>query len=171
MEELKKYIRSVPDFPKDGILFRDITTLLKNEEAFREAVDVMSDIIKDKEVDLILGIESRGFIFAAPVAYNLGKSLNIIRKPGKLPAEFLSESYSLEYGKNTIEMHTDAIEEGNKVVICDDLLATGGTAMASAHLVEKLGGEVSSFLFLVELTSLNGREKLKNYCVESIIKY
>jgi adenine phosphoribosyltransferase len=172
MEELKKHIRDIPDFPKKGILFRDITTLLKNKEAFREAVDDMTELIKGGgEVDLILGIESRGFIFAAPIAYNLGVPLNVIRKPGKLPAEIISESYTLEYGENTIELHKDAIEEGDKVVIIDDLLATGGTALASAHLVEKFGGEVTSLLFLVELTDLNGREKLKNYHVESVVKY
>lgn len=171
MEELKEHIRAIPDFPKKGILFRDITTLLKNKEAFRETIDVMTDLIKDKEVDVILGIESRGFIFAAPIAYNLGLSLNIIRKPGKLPAPTLNESYSLEYGENTIELHKDAIKKGDKVVICDDLLATGGTALASAHLVEKLGGKISAILFLVELTDLNGREKLKDYCVETVIKY
>jgi len=171
MEELKKHIRAIPDFPQSGILFRDITTLLKNKEAFREAIDVMADLIRGKKVDLILGVESRGFIFAAPIAYNLGLPLNLIRKPGKLPAETISESYSLEYGENTIELHKDAIRKGDKVVICDDLLATGGTAMASAHLVEKFGGEVSLLLFLIELTDLNGREKLKNYPVESVVKY
>ena len=171
MEELKKYIREIPDFPKEGILFRDITTLLKNKEAFREAIDIMTDLIRSKEVDLILGVESRGFIFAAPIAYNLGLPLNVIRKPGKLPAEVLSESYTLEYGENTIELHKDAIEEENKVVVIDDLLATGGTALASAHLVEKFKGKVSSLLFLVELTELKGREKLKDYHVESVIKY
>ena len=171
MEELKKHIRNVPDFPKKGILFRDITTLLKNKSAFREAIDCMTDLITGKEADLILGVESRGFIFAAPIAYNLGLPLNVIRKPGKLPAEVLAESYTLEYGENTIELHKDAIEEGDKVVIIDDLLATGGTALASAHLVEKFGGKVSSLLFLVELTDLKGREKLKDYHVESVIKY
>jgi adenine phosphoribosyltransferase len=171
MEELKKYIRNIPDFPKEGILFRDVTTLLKNKEAFRKAIDVMTDLIKDEKVDVILGIESRGFLFAAPIAYNLGISLNIIRKPGKLPAPTLSESYSLEYGENTIELHKDAVSKGNKVVICDDLLATGGTALAGAHLVKKLGGEVIALLFLVELAALKGREKLKDYCVETVIKY
>ena len=171
MENLKKFIRAIPDFPKKGILFRDITTLLKNTEAFREAVDVMADLIRDKEVDLILGIESRGFVFAAPIAYNLGIPLNIIRKPGKLPAEVLSESYTLEYGENTIELHKDAINKGDKVVLIDDLLATGGTAMASAHLVERFGGTVSSILFLVELMDLDGRNKLKDYCVESVVKF
>ena len=171
MEELKKYIRNIQDFPKEGILFRDITTLLKNKGAFRETIDSMTDLVKDKEVDLILGVESRGFIFAAPIAYNLGLPLNIIRKPGKLPAEVLSESYTLEYGENTIELHKDAIEKEDKVVIVDDLLATGGTALASAHLVEKFGGKINSLLFLIELTELGGREKLKDYCVESVVKY
>ena len=171
MEELKKHIRAIPDFPKKGILFRDITTLLKNKEAFREAIDVMTDLLRGKEIDLVLGVESRGFIFASPIAYNLGLSLNIIRKPGKLPAETISESYTLEYGENTIELHKDAIKEKNKVVIIDDLLATGGTALASAHLVEKFGGEVSLLLFLVELTALNGRKKLEKYPVESVVKY
>jgi len=171
MEELKKYIRVIPDFPKKGILFRDITTLLQNKEAFREAIDVMADLIRDKEVDLILGVESRGFIFAAPIAYNLGLPLNIIRKPGKLPAEVLSESYTLEYGENTIELHKDAIKQGDKVVIIDDLLATGGTALASAHLVEKFGGTVSIILFLIELMDLGGRNKLKDYCVETVMEF
>jgi adenine phosphoribosyltransferase len=171
MEELKKHIRAIPDFPKKGILFRDITTLLKNKEAFREAVDVMADLIRGKEVDLILGVESRGFIFAGPIAYNLGLPLNVIRKPGKLPAETVSESYTLEYGENTIELHKDAIKQGDRVVIIDDLLATGGTALASAHLVEKFEGKVSSLLFLVELMDLDGRNKLKDYRVESVVKF
>lgn len=171
MEELKKYIRAIPDFPQKGILFRDITTLLKNKEAFREAVDIMADLIRGRDVDLVLGVESRGFIFAAPIAYNLGLPLNIIRKPGKLPAETVSESYTLEYGENTIELHKDAIKKGDEVVIIDDLLATGGTALASAHLVEKFGGKVSSLLFLVELMDLDGRNKLKDYRVESVVKF
>jgi adenine phosphoribosyltransferase len=171
MEELKKHIRNIQDFPKEGILFRDITTLLKNKDAFREAIDIMTDLVRDKEVDLILGVESRCFIFAAPIAYNLGLPLNVIRKPGKLPAEVISESYTLEYGENTIELHEDAVEKEDKVVIIDDLLATGGTALASAHLVEKFGGKVSTLLFLIELTDLKGRKKLKNYCVEAVVKY
>ena len=171
MKELKKHIRAIMDFPKKGILFRDITTLLKNKEAFREAVDRMADLIRGKDVDLILGIECRGFIFAAPLAYNLGLPLNVIRKPGKLPSEVVCESYTLEYGENSIELHKDAIKKGGKVVIVDDLLATGGTALASAHLVEKFKGEVIAFLFLIELTGLKGREKLKDYRVESLVKY
>ncbi|MEO0292971.1 MAG: adenine phosphoribosyltransferase [candidate division WOR-3 bacterium] len=171
MEKLKNYIRSIPDFPKKGILFRDITTLIKNKEAFKEAIDKMASLIKDKEVSLILGIESRGFIFAAPLAYKLGIPLNIIRKPGKLPASTLCESYSLEYGENKIEIHKDAVKEGDRVIICDDLLATGGTALAGARLVERLGGKIATFLFLIELTDLKGREKLKDYSVETVIKF
>ncbi len=171
MEKLKSKIRNIPDFPTKGILFRDITTLLKETHAFKESIDRMTDIIRERGVDTILGIESRGFIFAAPIAYQLNLSLNLIRKPDKLPAETLSESYTLEYGENTIEIHKDAVSKGDKVVICDDLLATGGTAKASVRLVERLGGEVVSLLFLIELIDLKGREKLKNYTVDSIIKY
>jgi len=171
MEKLKDKIRNIPDFPVEGILFRDITTLLKDVEAFHKSIELMTGILKEKEVNKILGIESRGFIFASIIAYNLGLPFNLIRKPGKLPAETLSESYKLEYGENTIEIHKDAINKGDKVVICDDLLATGGTAKASAKLVERLRGEVISLLFLIELTNLKGREKLKDYPVDSIIKY
>ena len=171
MEELKEKIRNIPDFPEQGILFRDITTLLMDDKAFKQAVDLMTDLIRDEDIDIILGIEARGFIFAAPIAYQLGLSLNMIRKPGKLPAETIQESYTLEYGENRIEVHKDAISKGDRVVICDDLLATGGTAQASAHLVEHLGGEVSSIIFLVELTELKGREKIKGYPVHSIVKY
>ncbi|MCK4527659.1 adenine phosphoribosyltransferase [candidate division WOR-3 bacterium] len=171
MEELKEKIRNIPDFPEQGILFRDITTLLMDDKAFKQAVDLMTDLIRNEDIDVILGIEARGFIFAAPIAYQLGLSLNMIRKPGKLPAETIQESYTLEYGENSIEVHKDAISKGDRVVICDDLLATGGTAQASAHLVEQLGGEVSSIIFLVELTELKGREKIKGYPVHSIVKY
>lgn len=171
MKKLKSKIRDIPDFPVKGILFRDITTLLKDIDAFNESIERMAEIIKEKKVDKIIGIEARGFIFAAPIAYKLKVPLNLIRKPGKLPAETVSESYKLEYGENTIEIHKDAITKGDKVVICDDLLATGGTAKASAKLVTRLGGEVVSLLFLVELTDLKGRDKLKDYPVDTIIKY
>lgn len=171
MKKLKSKIRDIPDFPVKGVLFRDITTLLKDIDAFNESIERMAEIIKEKKVDKIIGIEARGFIFAAPIAYKLKIPLNLVRKPGKLPAETLSESYKLEYGENTIEIHKDAISKGDKVVICDDLLATGGTAKASAKLVERLGGEVVSLLFLVELTDLKGRDKLKDYPVDSILKY
>ena len=171
MKKLKSKIRDIPDFPVKGVLFRDITTLLKDVDAFNKSIELMTDIIKKKKVDKILGIESRGFVFAAPIAIILKLPLNLIRKPGKLPAETLSQSYKLEYGENTIEIHKDAISKGDRVVICDDLLATGGTAKASAELVERLGGEVVSLLFLIELTDLKGRDKLKDYPVDSIIKY
>ncbi|MCK4571380.1 adenine phosphoribosyltransferase [candidate division WOR-3 bacterium] len=171
MKKLKSKIRDIPDFPVKGVLFRDITTLLKDIDAFDESIERMAEIIKEKKVDKIIGIEARGFIFAAPIAYKLKVPLNLIRKPGKLPAETVSESYKLEYGENTVEIHKDAITKGDKVVICDDLLATGGTAKASAQLVTRLGGEVVSILFLIELTDLKGRDKLKDYAVDSILKY
>lgn len=171
MKKLKSKIRDIPDFPVKGVLFRDITTLLKDIDAFNESIERMAEIIKEKKVDKIIGIEARGFIFAAPIAYKLKVPLNLIRKPGKLPAETVSESYKLEYGENTVEIHKDAITKGDKVVICDDLLATGGTAKASAQLVTRLGGEVVSILFLIELTDLKGRDKLKDYAVDSILKY
>ncbi|MCK4321557.1 adenine phosphoribosyltransferase [candidate division WOR-3 bacterium] len=171
MKKLKSKIRDIPDFPVKGVLFRDITTLLKDIDAFNESIECMAEIIKEKKVDKIIGIEARGFIFAAPIAYKLKVPLNLIRKPGKLPAETVSESYKLEYGENTVEIHKDAITKGDKVVICDDLLATGGTAKASAQLVTRLGGEVVSILFLIELTDLKGRDKLKDYPVDTIIKY
>ncbi|TEU00444.1 MAG: adenine phosphoribosyltransferase [Candidatus Stahlbacteria bacterium] len=171
MKKLKSKIRDIPDFPVKGVLFRDITTLLKDIDAFNESIERMAEIIKEKKVDKIIGIEARGFIFAAPIAYKLKVPLNLIRKPGKLPAETVSESYKLEYGENTVEIHKDAITKGDKVVICDDLLATGGTAKASAQLVTRLGGEVVSILFLIELTDLKGRDKLKDYPVDSILKY
>ena len=171
MKKLKSKIRDIPDFPVKGVLFRDITTLLKDIDAFNESIERMAEIIKEKKVDKIIGIEARGFIFAAPIAYKLKVPLNLIRKPGKLPAETVSESYKLEYGENTVEIHKDAITKGDKVVICDDLLATGGTAKASAQLVTRLGGEVVSILFLIELTDLKGRDKLKDYPVDTILKY
>ncbi len=171
MEKLKNKIRNIPDFPIEGVLFRDITTLLKDVDAFVESIELMTDIVREKKADKIIGIEARGFIFSAPIAYKLKIPLNLIRKPGKLPAETLSESYKLEYGENTVEIHKDAVKKGDRVVICDDLLATGGTAKASAKLIEKLGGIVVSILFLIELTDLKGRDKLKGYPVDTIIKY
>lgn len=168
--ELKDTIRAIEDYPKKGVIFRDITTLLKDKEAFKKAVDEMSEKI-DKDVDKIIGIEARGFIFGAALAYKLEKGFVPVRKPGKLPWDKVSESYELEYGEDSIEIHKDAIEEGDKVVIVDDLLATGGTAKACANLVEKLRGEVSSAIFLIELEDLKGREILSGTRVESIIKY
>jgi adenine phosphoribosyltransferase len=171
MEKLKNKIRNIPDFPIEGVLFRDITTLLSDVDTFIESIELMTEIVRKKKADKIIGIEARGFIFSAPIAYKLKIPLNLIRKPGKLPAETLSESYKLEYGENTVEIHKDAVKKGDRVVICDDLLATGGTAKASAKLIEKLGGKVVSILFLIELTDLGGRDKLKGYPVDTIIKY
>ena len=169
--DLPQMIRNIPDFPVKGILFRDITTLIKDPDAFQEAIDALIDPYIDKDVDLVAAIESRGFIFGAPIAYELGAGLAIIRKPGRLPAETISKSYTLEYGTNTLEMHKDTIEPGQKVLLVDDLIATGGSAKAAAELIESLGGEVVGIAFLIELTDLNGVEKLRDYDVFSIIKY
>ncbi|TQQ85675.1 adenine phosphoribosyltransferase [Peptacetobacter hominis] len=169
--DLKEKIRNVQDFPKPGIGFKDITTLLKDKDAFKEMVDIMADNLKDLDVDVIVGPEARGFLTGAPVAYAVGAGFVPIRKPGKLPAETESYEYELEYGTDKIEIHKDAIEKGQKVAIIDDLLATGGTMEAAVKLIEKLGGEVVSIQFLIELEFLNGREKFDGYNVESIIKY
>jgi adenine phosphoribosyltransferase len=171
MEALKKAIREIPDFPKKGILFYDITTLLKDPVAFRRSIDALASKLEGKDFDAILGVESRGFIFAAALAYKLGKGLIVVRKPGKLPSKTLQATYELEYGTDTIEMHADAVGSDQKVVIVDDLLATGGTAQATAELVEKAGGRVEVILFLVELDFLKGREKLEGYETVSILNY
>ncbi|EEA84381.1 adenine phosphoribosyltransferase [Peptacetobacter hiranonis] len=168
---LESKIRNIQDFPKPGIGFKDITTLLKDGEAFKEAVDRIVENLKDKDIDYVVGPEARGFLLGAPVAYALGVGFVPIRKPGKLPAEVVSFEYDLEYGTDKIEMHKDSIEEGKKVAIIDDLLATGGTVEAATKLIESLGGEIASIQFLIELEFLNGRDKLKVYDVESIIKY
>lgn len=168
--ELKNKIRAIENYPKEGVIFRDITTLLKDKDAFKKAVDEMAEKI-DKDVDKIIGIEARGFIFASALAYKLDKGFIPVRKPGKLPWDKERESYELEYGEDSIEIHKDAIEAGEKIVIVDDLLATGGTAKACVKLVEKLKGKVSSAIFLVELEDLKGREVLSGTRVESIIKY
>ncbi len=170
-KNLADYIRTVMDFPKEGIGFKDITTLLKDVNAFKEAIDQMIAPYKDKNIDVIVGGEARGFIFAAPMAYLLGASLIIARKPGKLPAETESATFKLEYGIDSFEIHKDAIQKGQKVLIVDDLLATGGTAKAMAEIVEKLEGEVVGIAFLIELDFLNGREKIKEYPITSIIHY
>ena len=169
--ELKKHIRNIQDFPKKGIVFRDITTLLKNPTALSQAFDELYDSTKELMVDKVVGIESRGFIFGAMLAQKLNAGFVPVRKPGKLPAETEKEFYDLEYGKDSIEIHKDAIRSGEKVLIHDDLLATGGTAKAAINLVEKLGGDVVQVLFLVELSFLNGREKLKGYNVKSLVDY
>jgi len=170
-ESLRARIREVPDFPKPGILFYDITTLLKDADAFHEAIQLMLGPFKDEHVDVVVGMESRGFIFSAPMAYELGAGLVPVRKLGKLPAETLSVEYALEYGSNTLEIHRDAIQAGQKVLIVDDLLATGGTVQGTIDLVERLKGEVVGLAFLVELEFLHGREHLGGHRVASVIRY
>jgi adenine phosphoribosyltransferase len=170
-EDLRAKIREIPDFPKPGILFYDITTLLKDAGAFREAVDLMLEPYRDERVDLVVGMESRGFIFSAPMAYQLGAGLVPVRKLGKLPAEVISVEYALEYGSNTLEIHRDAIQPGQRVLIVDDLLATGGTVRGTMELVERLQGEIVGLAFLVELDFLKGRERLEGRRVSSVIRY
>jgi adenine phosphoribosyltransferase len=169
--DLKNYFRIVPDFPKKGINFIDITTLLKDKVALNEALEELYSKVSDLKIDKVVAIESRGFIFGSLLAHKLNAGFVPVRKPGKLPAEKISESYSLEYGTDTLEIHKDAIEPGEKILIHDDLLATGGTVEAVCKMVEKLGGEISGILFLVELSFLNGREKLSKYNVHSIVKF
>jgi len=171
--DLKKYIRSIQDYPKKGILFRDITTLIKNKSAFRECIDQISKISKDLNCDKIVGIESRGFIFSSPVSYNLSKPNILLRKKNKLPAEKYSVDFELEYGKATLEIHKDSISEKEKVVIIDDLIATGGTAEAAAQLIEKSGGIVAGFIFVINLFDLGGVKKLedKGYKVNNLINF
>jgi adenine phosphoribosyltransferase len=170
-EELRAKIREVPDFPKPGILFYDITTLLKDAEAYREAIKLMLDPYRKDELDIVIGMESRGFIFSAPMAIELGAGLVPVRKLGKLPAETISVEYALEYGSNTLEIHRDAIQPGQKVLIVDDLLATGGTVKGTIELVERLKGEVVGLAFLVELEFLKGRDRLEGRRVTSVIQY
>jgi len=159
--DLKKYIRSIPDYPKKGILFRDITTLIKNKDAFKECINQMSKILNELSYDKIAGIESRGFIFASPLSYNLSKPNILMRKKNKLPAEKYSVDFELEYGKATLEIHKDSINPGEKIIIVDDLIATGGTAEAAAKLVEKSGGEVSGFIFAINLFDVGGKKLLE----------
>ena len=169
--DLKKSIRIVEDFPKKGISFKDITTLIADGEAFKYSIDAMAEHLKDKNVDVILGPEARGFIFGVPVAYALGVGFVPVRKKGKLPFETVSVSYDLEYGTDVLEIHKDAIKKGQRVAIVDDLLATGGTTEAAIKLIENLGGKVVSTQFLIELEDLNGREKLQDCHVNALIKY
>ncbi|MGB9880889.1 MAG: adenine phosphoribosyltransferase [Anaerolineae bacterium] len=169
--DLAKMIRDVPDFPVKGVLFKDITTLLKDPDAFQEAIDALVDRFLDEEIDIVAAIEARGFIFGAPLAYELAAGFVPIRKPGKLPWEKISASYTLEYGTNTLEIHKDAIQPGQRVLLVDDVLATGGSAKAAAELIEKLGGKIVSIVFLVDLTYLKGMEKLQGYNVFSLIKF
>lgn len=170
-KELKDYVRTIPDFPKKGILFRDITTVAQYADGLKLAIDTMQDLIKDVDFDVIVGAESRGFIFGTPIAYNLHKPMVLIRKKGKLPWKTVSVDYALEYGTATLEMHKDAIKPGQKVLIVDDLMATGGTAKAMIELVEKCGGVVAGVLVLMELKGLKGREALAPYPVYSAIQY
>ncbi|MBC7326499.1 adenine phosphoribosyltransferase [bacterium] len=170
-EKIKSYIRDIPDFPQKGIIFRDITPLLKQPAIVKEIIDRFEEFAKEKGVDVVAAIESRGFIFAMPLCLRLEVPFVPIRKEGKLPWETVKETYELEYGTATIEMHKDAIVSGQRVLLIDDLLATGGTSFASAKLVEKLGGKVVGIAFVIELTYLNGREKLKDYDVLTLVKY
>lgn len=171
MDDLKQYIREVPEFPKPGILFYDITTLLQNPLALRKTVDRFVWMFAEKRIHKVVGIESRGFMFGPIVAYDLNAGFVPVRKPGKLPWKTISESYDLEYGSDSLEMHQDAVKEGEHVLIVDDLVATGGTALATAKLVESLGGVVSGMGFIIELTFLDPRKKLEGYQIESLIQY
>ncbi|MFN8521846.1 MAG: adenine phosphoribosyltransferase [Chloroflexota bacterium] len=171
MIDLASMIRDVPDFPKRGILFKDITTLLKDGPAFRQALDTLADTVRAWNVDVVVGMESRGFILAAPLAYLLGKGFVPVRKLGKLPARTYSAEYDLEYGTNTLELHVDAISRGQRVVVVDDLLATGGTVGATMDLVRRGGGVIAGAAFLVELTFLDGRRRLDGYPITTLIQY
>lgn len=171
MHEVEKYIRSIPDFPEPGIIFRDITTVMQDPDGFKIAIDAMAEKLKDLDFDLVVGLEARGFAFGTPIAYALNKGFVTIRKKGKLPCDTISEKYDLEYGSAEIEIHTDAIKPGQKVVIADDLIATGGTVKAAINLIERLGGEVVDCVFLIELAGLKGRQKLDGYRVDSVVTY
>jgi adenine phosphoribosyltransferase len=171
MDHLRKLIREVPDFPKPGINFYDITTLLKDADGLKQTIDALAGLVGDEKVDTVIGVESRGFIFATPLAIRLNAGFVPVRKPKKLPAEKVSISYDLEYGQDTLEIHRDAVGEGHNVLIVDDLLATGGTAKAVVDLVTGLGGKVAGLLFVVELDFLNGRSKFDGYNVQSLIRY
>ena len=171
MKELKDYVVSIPDFPEPGIIFRDITSILQEADGLHMAIDQLQEALQGVEFDVIAGTESRGFIFGMPLAYNLGKPFVPVRKKGKLPRETIEETYDLEYGTATIEIHKDAVKPGQKVVLVDDLIATGGTIKAAAKLIERLGGEVVKMLFVMELAGLEGRKQLEGYDVFSAITY
>ena len=171
MKDLKDYVVTIPDFPEPDIMFRDVTSVIQDPDGLKLAIDIMQDLVKDLDFNVIAGAESRGFIFGAPIAYNQGKSFVLVRKKGKLPRETVEQSYELEYGSATIEMHKDAVKPGDKVLIVDDLMATGGTIEATIKLVEKLGAKVAGILVLMELAGLEGRKKLANYRVDSAIVY
>lgn len=169
--EIEALIRTIPDFPIAGILFRDITPLLKDKQGFRSAIDLFVDRFTGRGIDVVVGVEARGYIFGAPIAYAIGAGFIPIRKPGKLPYQTYTEEYALEYGTNSLQIHSDAIERGQRVLVVDDLLATGGTAAATRRLLERLGADVEAFAFLIELTALNGREALTGAEVVSFVSY
>lgn len=171
MKRLEEYVRSIPDFPEEGIVFRDVTSILQDADGLNLAITSMQNCIRNIDFDVVVGTESRGFIFGVPIAYNLHKPFVPVRKKGKLPCETISQSYELEYGNATIEMHKDAIISGQKVIIIDDLIATGGTIEASVKMIESLGGEVAKIVFLMELAGLKGRERLNGYDIESVLCY
>lgn len=173
IDDLKKKIREVPDWPKKGVSFKDITTLFQNKDAFRSVVDLLAKPYKDEKIDKVVGIDARGFLVAAPVAYKLNSGLSIVRKAGKLPFSIIQKEYTLEYGTNTIEMHTDAVLPNEKIVLIDDLIATGGTAIATCDLIEELGGKIVGTDFVIDLPSLGGSKRLKEkgYKVRSLIAY
>lgn len=171
MKKLEDYVRSIPDFPKEGIIFRDVTSVLQDADGLQLAIDSMEQLLSDVDYDVVVGPESRGFIFGVPIAYKQHKPFVPVRKKGKLPCETISAQYALEYGTAEIEMHKDAIKQGQRVVIIDDLIATGGTIEAIIKLVEQLGGTVVKVIFLMELEGLCGRDKLKGYAVDSVIQY
>ena len=171
MKKLEEYVVTIPDFPEPGIMFRDITSVIQDPDGLKLAVDGLTDLVKDLDFDLVVGPESRGFIFGVPVAYNLGKGFIPVRKKGKLPRETVRVKYDLEYGQAEVEIHKDAIRPGEKVVIVDDLIATGGSAQAAAKLVEKLGGQVVRMAFVMELAGLEGRKQLSGYDIQSLIVY
>ena len=171
MKKIEEYVRSIPDFPEPGIIFRDVTSILQDADGLQLAIDSIQDLVKDVDADVIVGTESRGFIFGVPVAYNLHKPFVPVRKKGKLPCETISQEYDLEYGSAVVEMHKDSIKPGQRVVLIDDLIATGGTIEAAIKMIEALGGEVVKIVFFMELAGLKGRERLKNYDVASVICY
>lgn len=171
MKTVADYVRTIPDFPEPGIMFRDVTSVIQDPDGLRLAVDKLEGLVQNEDFDIVVGPESRGFIFGVPVAYNMHKSFVPVRKKGKLPCETIEQSYDLEYGSAILEMHKDAIKPGQRVIIVDDLIATGGTIEAIIKLIERLGGKVVKIVFLMELEGLNGRERLKGYNVDSVVKY
>lgn len=171
MKKIEEYVRAIPDFPEPGIIFRDVTSVIQDADGLQLAIDSMQKLVEDVDFDVIVGAESRGFIFGMPIAYNMHKPFVLVRKKGKLPCETIEKEYELEYGKAVIEMHKDAIKPGQKVVLVDDLIATGGTMKAAAELIEELGGEVVKVIFLMELAGLNGRAVLQGYDVDAVITY